>query len=152
VNWERWLPWNWLRQGYVRPAREVRTTWKIIRVKDEAIPEELNPADPGKMSPLFGVVVSTDTFLSKTQTLLYCPIVDTTDENGHPKTQQPWHVLIEAERADAPGLRFRKAFLSTKVMFPISLSEIDGVERGRITAESRAIVASRLREWLAQRA
>jgi|HubBroStandDraft_6_1064221.scaffolds.fasta_scaffold896980_2 hypothetical protein len=150
-----WMP-SWLRRvaGSTPHSRPIRATWKIVRIKEDAIPEDLNIRDEKERTRFFGVVVSTDDFLAKTQSILYCPIVDAHDkQTNHLKTVQPWHVTFEsADRDKASDIPYARALVSTKMFFVATMSEIDGVERGSVGQRSREEIAERLRHWFALRA
>jgi len=146
---------NWLRSLFGRrPPGPARTTWKIVRIKEEAIPEDLNIRDEKERARFFGVVVSTDDFLSKTQSIIYCPIVDGFDkQTNHKRVVQPWHVIFQAaEPGKASDIPYASALISTKLFFAASMSEVDWVDRGCVIQDSRKAITDRLKHWFALRA
>lgn len=118
--------------------------WKVVHL-DGPLTKQIG------LDVEYGVVISSDAMLEKTQTLLFCPLINGLDKEGVPLAKLPWHVEVKLdEKANQARVPYSRKLLSTKIVLPISLNEIDrdGHERGRLSAESRAEVSRTLRRWL----
>ena len=116
-------------------------TWKVVRI-DGPICKEVG------LKTQLGVVISSDAMLERTQTLLFCPLL-TGDEK--PQQMMPWHVAVTIDNmpnGEAPP--FADGVLSTKVVLPVALDEVDvdQKDRSRLDRASRARVAECLKRWL----
>lgn len=123
-------------------AQSIR--WKVIRL-DGPIVKQLG------LDIEYGVVISSDAMLEKTQTLLFCPLISGLDKDNQLLAKLPWHVEVKLEeRADHARIPFKRAFMSTKIVLPISLNEIDrdGRERGKLAVASRRDASEKLKKWL----
>ena len=140
--WSKFVEWwrgsSVSRSGFKAP-KEIRMTWKIVKVE--------GPIHDDLGLPDFGVIVSSDTMLEQAQTLLFCPLFTGDDA---PEQLLPWHVKVVPEKKDNSAFTSSFGILSTKLVFPISLNEIDrdGRDRGRIDRPSRQGVAKVLGNWL----
>lgn len=116
-------------------------TWKVVRI-DGPICKEVGLKTP------FGVVISSDAMLEHTQTLLFCPLL-TGDEK--PQQMMPWHVSVTIDNlANGVAPPFCDGVLSTKVVLPVALDEVDvdQKDRSRLDRASRLRVAEAMRRWL----
>ena len=133
------------RQGAVvrtgKPPKEMRMTWKVVRIDGPTAPDELGP------EPL-GVIISSDDMLARTQPLLFCPLIRR-EKSGVPLAPMPWHVEVAVQKPGdmSPAERW---LLCTKIVLPTSLNEIDtdGLSRGELTPQSRHAAAEMLKKWL----
>ncbi|MGB8363609.1 MAG: hypothetical protein ACLQUZ_15480 [Rhizomicrobium sp.] len=124
-----------------KPQKEMRVTWRVVRVDGPTAPEEMKP------EPL-GVIISTDEMLAKTQTLLFCPLIRG-NKGGVALPMLPWHVEVEVQKTNNSGTPERWV-MSTKIILPTSLNEIDtdGMDRGQLTKQSQRKASEKLKEWL----
>ncbi len=130
-----------------KPAANPKTlsmTWKVIHL-DGPLPKEIG------LDVNYGVVISSDAMLEKTQTLLFCPLISGVDKDDWPIGALPWHVEVTVE--DHPNyarIPFSRILMSTKIVLPISLNEIDrdGRQRGHLTKPSRRKASEKLKDWL----
>ncbi len=126
-----------------RPARNPSMTWKVIRL-DGPLPKEIG------LDVAYGVVISSDAMLEKTQTLLFCPLISGVDKEDWPLDLLPWHVEVKVEEhPNHARVPYGRILMSTKIVLPISLNEIDrdGRQRGRLVPASRKAAAARLKKW-----
>lgn len=135
--------WPFARKRVLLPKapKEIRMTWKVVRI-DGPICKEVG------LKTQLGVVISSDAMLERTQTLLFCPLL-TGDEK--PQQMMPWHVPVTIEampNGEAP--LFTDGVISTKVVLPVALDEVDvdQRDRSRLDRPSRQRAAACLKEWL----
>jgi hypothetical protein len=124
-----------------RTPKAVRMTWRVVKI-DGPIRKEVG------LKTEFGVIVSTDAMLEYAQTLLFCPLLLGEDK---PQQLMPWHVAVSMEPlATGEPPPFADGVVSTKVVLPIALDEIDTdqKDRGRLKRESRVQVYNCLNRWL----
>lgn len=128
------------------PYRVRPLTWKVVKL-DGPVTKEIG------LDVQYGVVISSDAMLEKTQTLLFCPLLSGLDAEGLPLETMPWHVEVELED-DKSGrlarLPFARAFMSTKIVLPISRNEVDGDGRSRgwLRRDSQRAASKKLKDWL----
>jgi hypothetical protein len=121
-------------------------TWKVIKIDGPMIREI-------GLDIEYGVVISADKMLERTQTLLYCPLISGVSKDGMLLDLMPWHVEVKIEE-DKPGrlarVDYGKIFLSTKIILPITRNEIDldGKSRGWLEKGSQRAAAEKLKDWL----
>ena len=70
-------------------------TWKVIKIDGPMIKEI-------GLDIEYGVVISSDKMLERTQTLLYCPLISGVSKDGMLLDLMPWHVEVKIED-DKPG-------------------------------------------------
>lgn len=127
-----------------RPMPPHSVRWKVVHL-DGPITKQIG------LDVEYGVIISSDAMLEKAQTLLFCPLINGLDKDGMPLARLPWHVEVSIdERQDHARVPYSRKLLSTKIVLPIALNEIDrdGRPRGRLAPESRAEVVRTLRRWL----
>ena len=121
-----------------------RYRWRVIHL-DGPITKQIG------LDAEFGVVISSDVMLEKTQTLLFCPLINGMDEKGRSLAKLPWHVDVSiSQTPNQVSVPYSRKLLSTKIVLPISLNEVDrdGLQRGRLSPDSRVEVARMLKRWL----
>jgi len=126
--------------GPKTPA-DVRMTWRVVKI-DGPIRKEVG------LKAELGVVISSDAMLEMAQTILFCPLLTGEDK---PQQMMPWHVAVVLEGAPGgPPPPFVEGIVSTKVVLPITLDEvdIDQKDRGRLDRASRERVYACLKRWL----
>lgn len=142
------------RAGYFAPRlpavqRDMRMTWKVVKLGD--------PVLEGfglKGTIEYGVIISSDEMLEKTQTLLFCPLFSGVDKaSGTPLAVLPWHVPVQIRREPERHnveVDYGRKYVSTKIVLPIAAGEIDmdGLERGYLDESSRIAVAKKLAAWM----
>jgi hypothetical protein len=124
-----------------RLSQDVRMTWKVVRI-DGPIRKEVG------LKTEHGVVISSDAMLELTQTLLFCPLLTGDDK---PEQLMPWHVAVKLDpMPNGQSPPFVEGVVSTKVVLPITLDEVDTdqKDRGRLNRDSREQVHARLKRWL----
>ncbi len=127
-----------------RPLPSNSVKWKVVHLDGPMIKQI-------GLDIEYGVVISSDAMLEKTQTLLFCPLIDGLDKEGMLLAKLPWHVEVRiSESTNHARVPFSRKLLSTKIVLPISLNEIDrdGRERGRLTPDSQLDVARTLKKWM----
>ncbi len=143
---------DWLSTGADKLAGNLKNasmTWKVIQL-DGPLPKEIGlPVSHDGKS--YGVVISSDAMLEKTQTLLFCPLINGVDKDDLPFAALPWHVEVKVE--DHPNyarIPFGRILMSTKIILPTSLNEIDQDrrQRGRLLPASRREAVAKLKKWL----
>lgn len=135
---------DYLSRGPDKPASNQSVRWKVIHL-DGPLMKQIG------LDVEYGVVISSDLMLDKAQTILFCPLINGLDKEGVPLAKLPWHVEVSIEeKGHQARVPYSRKLLSTKIVLPISLNEIDrdGRERGRLSAESRAEVLRTLKKWL----
>jgi hypothetical protein len=136
------LDFNWRRSDRPVPSHSIK--WKVIHL-DGPLTKQIG------LDIEYGVVISSDMMLEKTQTLLFCPLIDGLDKEGMLLAKLPWHVEVRiAESTNQARVPYSRKLLSTKIVLPTALNEIDrdGRERGRLSSESQHEVARVLRKWM----
>ena len=128
--------------------RDMRATWKVVLLGGP-LPEAVGLPKDVK----YGVIVSTDEMLERTQTILFCPLISGVDEDENPLAILPWHVPVQIRPEPdkhIAEINYARKFVSTKIVLPIAFNEIDmdGRERGYLDEHSRAAVATKLAAWL----
>jgi hypothetical protein len=127
-------------------ARARPMTWKVIKIDGPMIKEI-------GLDIEYGVVISSDRMLKRTQTLLYCPLISGVSKDGMLLDLMPWHVEVKIEE-DKPGrlarIDYGKFYMSTKIVLPITRNEIDldGKSRGWLEKSSQRAASERLKDWL----
>jgi hypothetical protein len=125
-------------------ARDMRMLWKVIRL-DGPLPKEIG------LAAEYGVVISTDAMLAKAQSLLFCPLISGIDKDGKALGIMPWHVEVAIEKKpEYAGLNYSRILMSTKIVLPTALNEIDsdGLERGWLNKDSQRKASEKLKDWL----
>ena len=117
-----------------RPITGQSVRWKVVHL-DGPIVKQIG------LDCEYGIVISSDLMLEKAQTILFCPLINGLDKEGMPLAKLPWHVEVRVdERQDQARVPFSRKLVSTKIVLPISLNEIDrdGRARGRLSADRAA--------------
>jgi hypothetical protein len=129
------------RESGSKTPSDVRMTWKVVRI-DGPIRKEVG------LKTEHGVVISSDAMLELAQTLLFCPLLTGDDK---PEQMMPWHVAVTIDSMpNGQSPPFVEGVVSTKVVLPITLDEIDmdQKDRGRLDRGSRERVHACLKRWL----
>ncbi len=117
-------------------------TWRVVRL-DGPVPKAV-----GK----YGVIISSDAMLEKTQTLLFSPLINGIDaEQGLAVASLPWHVEVSiAERQGQAEVPYKRLLLSTKIVLPTALNEIDtdGLQRGKLDETSQRRAIEKFKQWM----
>jgi hypothetical protein len=134
---------------FARPTARARArsiTWKVIKI-DGPVTGNVG------LDVQYGVVISSDAMLALTQTILFCPLLSGLDKDGLQLEKMPWHVEVDVED-DLTGrlarIPYNTAFLSTKIVLPISRNEVDadGRSRGWLGRNSQRAASAKLKMWL----
>lgn len=142
------LPINKAKPVLSPHQRDMRMLWKVVLISEAVLKAH---GFQGKFQ--FGVIISADTMLEKTHTLLFCPLIEGQDEKGNVLTIMPWHVPVAIWKDPCRSyveIWGKQKYVSTKVILPIDHEEIDTdrLERGYLDEPSKRAVAAKLALWL----